>query len=159
MAGMATTDNLTHTLNPIYIMDRDRFRRERVSISHLANHTGLMQVLPGHPLADPKRCVSTCAEKTQKRQGLTSSQRTQRNPGQQLSTMRGARVFMRAQDPSASFMELLLGDDESGFSLDHEVLSESYVPVHPTSVPMGGLGAAAGVSYDPHALVINALLP
>ena len=55
---------------------------------------------------------------------------------------------MRAQDPSVSFTELLLGDEESGFALDHQVLSESYVPQDPISMPMGGLGAAAGASFE-----------
>jgi hypothetical protein len=66
-------------------------------------------------------------------------------------------LFMRAQDPTVSFTELLLGDAESGFSLDNQVLSESYVPVDPSSVPMGGLGAAAGSSFNAEALVTNAL--
>jgi hypothetical protein len=30
--------------------------------------------------------------------------------------------FMRAQDPTVSFTELLLGDARSGFSLDHQAL-------------------------------------
>ena len=29
--------------------------REREEVVHLSSHTELMQVLPGHPLADPKR--------------------------------------------------------------------------------------------------------
>jgi hypothetical protein len=67
-------------------------------------------------------------------------------------------LFMRAQDPTVSFTELLLGDERSGFSLDHQALSESYVPVDPSSVPMGGLGAATGSSFNAEALVTNALL-
>ena len=67
-------------------------------------------------------------------------------------------LFMRAQDPTVSFTELLLGDAASGFSLDDQVLSESYVPVDPSSAPMGGLGAAVGTSFDPQALVSNVLL-
>ena len=66
-------------------------------------------------------------------------------------------LFMRAQDPTVSFTELLLGDAKTGFSLDLQVLSESYVPVDPSSMPMGGLGAAAGVSFNAEALVTNAL--
>ncbi len=57
-----------------------------------------------------------------------------------------------------SFTELLLGDARFGFSLDHQALSESYVPVDPSSVLMGGLGAAAGGSFNAEALVTNALL-
>jgi hypothetical protein len=34
-------------------------------------------------------------------------------------------LFMRAQDPTVSFTELLLGDARSGFSLEHQALSES----------------------------------
>ncbi len=66
-------------------------------------------------------------------------------------------LFMRAQDPTVSFTELLLGDAATGFSLDHEALSQSYEPVDPTNVPMGGLGAAAGDSFDVQSLVRNAL--
>ena len=67
-------------------------------------------------------------------------------------------LFIGAQDPTVSITELLLGEAGSGFLLDHQALSESYVPVYPTSVPMGGLGAAAGGSFDAEALVTNALL-
>ena len=65
-------------------------------------------------------------------------------------------IFMQAQDPTVSFTELLLGNEASGFSLDHEALSESYRPVDPTAAPMGGLGAAAGASFDVQALIANA---
>ena len=61
---------------------------------------------------------------------------------------------MRAQDPTVSFTELLLGEAGSG----PRFLPESYVPVDPSSVPMGGLGAAAGGSLDAEALMTNALL-
>ena len=91
MDNLATTDDLEHTLNPFYIMDKD--------------------------------------------------------------------LFMRAQDPSVSFTDLLMGDEESGFALDHQVLSESYVPQDPISMPMGGLGAAAGASFDVQALVTSVLQP
>jgi hypothetical protein len=87
---MATEDDLEHTLNPFYIMDRE--------------------------------------------------------------------VFMQAQDPTVSFTELLLGEAESGFCLDHEALAGSYVPVDPTAAAVGGLGGARGASFDPRALVANALL-
>ena len=64
----------------------------RESVLHLSSHTGLMQVLPGHPLAVPSReCQSLCRE-PQKRQGQTSRLKTEPNPGQQLSIMRKARV-------------------------------------------------------------------
>ena len=66
-------------------------------------------------------------------------------------------LFMRAQDPTVSFTELLLGDAATGFSLEDPVLSEAYVPADPSSVPMGGLGAAVGASFDPYALVSSAL--
>ena len=89
MEDMATADDLEHTLNPFYIMDRE--------------------------------------------------------------------TFLRAQDPTVSFTELLLGDAGSGFCLDHESLSQSYLPVDPTCTPMGGLGAAAGAAFDTQALVANAL--
>ena len=39
-----------------------------------------------------------------------------------------------------------------GYSWDHQLLSESYLCVDPASVPMGGLGAAAGCSFDVQAL-------
>ncbi len=64
---------------------------------------------------------------------------------------------MRAQDPTVSFIELRLGDAANGFSLEDPVLSEAYVPTDPSSVPMGGLGVAVGVSFDPYALVSSAL--
>ena len=67
-------------------------------------------------------------------------------------------LFMRAQDPAVSLTELLLGDAGSGFSLDHQVLSEAYVPVDPSTVPMGGLGATAGGLFNAEALITNALL-
>ena len=44
-----------------------------------------------------------------------------------------------------------------GYSWDHQLLSESYLCVDPASVPMGGLGAAVGSSFDEEALVANAL--
>ena len=56
-----------------------------------------------------------------------------------------------------SFMELLMGDEATGFSLDHEVLEESYVPVDAISVPMGGLGGAAGASFSAQDLVASFL--
>ena len=34
--------------------------RERERVLHLSSRTGLMQVLPGHPLADPIREQSLC---------------------------------------------------------------------------------------------------
>ena len=39
----------------------------------LSSHTGLMQVLPRHPLADPKREWQSLCRTTQKRQGQTES--------------------------------------------------------------------------------------
>ena len=68
-----------------------------------------------------------------------------------------AELFKRAQDPSVSFMELLMGDEATGFSLDHEVLEESYVPVDAINVPMGGLGGAAGASFSARDLVASLL--
>ena len=58
-----------------------------------------------------------------------------------------------------SFTELLLGCKESGFSLDDEVLPASYVPMDPVTVPMGGLGAGEGGSFDVEALVASASQP
>ena len=66
-------------------------------------------------------------------------------------------TFLQAQDLTISFTELLLGDAESGSSLDHESLSQLYVPVDSTSASMGGLGAAAGATFGTQALVANAL--
>ena len=61
-------------------------RVERGRVLHVSSHT-VMQVLPGHLLSDPRReCQSLCRT-TQKRQGQTSSLRTEPNPGQQLSIM------------------------------------------------------------------------
>ena len=50
--------------------------RERESL-HLSSHTGLMQVLPGHPLADPIReCQSLCRNNaTETRTDITSKDR------------------------------------------------------------------------------------
>ena len=67
-------------------------------------------------------------------------------------------TFMAAQDHTVSFTELLLEDAATGFSLNHQALSESYVPVDPASVSMGGLGAAAGDAFDVQAIIRSALM-
>ncbi len=64
---------------------------------------------------------------------------------------------MRAKNPTVSLIELLLGDAATGFSLEDPFLSEAYVPTDPSSVPIGGLGAAVGASFDPYVLVSSAL--
>ena len=61
-----------HRLNSRLLEQRER-ERERERVLHLSSHTGLMQALPGHPLADPKReCQSLCRT-TQRRQGQTTA--------------------------------------------------------------------------------------
>ena len=61
--------------------------------------------------------------------------------------------YEAAHNPDISLTELLLGDPEQGFALDHAALAPSYVPVDPVSVLMGVLGSFGGRAFDAEALV------
>ena len=46
-------------------------------------------------------------------------------------------LYEAAQNPGISFTELLLGDPEQGFAVDHAALAVGYVPVEPVSAQVG----------------------
>ena len=66
-------------------------------------------------------------------------------------------LYEAAHNPGISFTELLLGNAEQGFALDHDALTASYVPVDPVSDQMGILGSSRGAAFDADALVARVL--
>jgi hypothetical protein len=66
-------------------------------------------------------------------------------------------LYEAAHNPAIWFTELLLGDPEQGFALDHDALAASYVPVDPVRVQMGVLGSFGGAAFDAEALVASML--
>lgn len=64
-------------------------------------------------------------------------------------------LYEAAHNPNISFTELLLGDPEQGFALNHDALAANYVPVDPVGVQMGMLGSFGGNAFDVDALVTS----
>ena len=64
-------------------------------------------------------------------------------------------LYEAAHNPNILFKELLLGDAEQGFALDHNALAASYVPVHSVGVLMGVLCSFTDAARDDEALVAS----
>ena len=67
--------------------------------------------------------------------------------------MADKQLYEAAQNPGISFTELLLGDPEQGFAVDHAALAVGYVPDELVSAQVRILGSFSGAAYDPETLM------